>query len=249
MTDGLELELFVLGPLEARTSGRPLALGGPRQRALLARLIVSVGEVVPAQRLIDDVWDAAPPASGANTLHVHIARLRRTLGRAVLKTVPPGYALRVAADRIDARRFETAVTRATRLAPATGASELRDALSLWRGPPLADVAEPFARVEAARLQELRLLALEAKVDAELALGRHRELVPELENLVAAEPLCERIRAQLMTALYRSGRQADALRVFREGRRTLVAELGIEPAPLLRRLEQAILAQDPSLDLE
>lgn len=247
MTDGDELEFLVLGPLEAHARGRPLALGGPRQRALLARLLVAVNEMVPADRLVEDVWDGHPPRTCANALHVHVSRLRRLLGHDALRTVAAGYVLSVPAGRIDAVRFDE-LRAAAGLLPAAGAAErLSEALALWRGPAFANVAEAFVRAEAARLEELRLVALERRVEADLVLGRHRELCAELEALLAAEPFREGLRAQLMIALYRSGRQAAALRVYREGRRRLAGELGIEPTPQLRRLEQAILAQDPSLD--
>ncbi|MGH3072634.1 MAG: BTAD domain-containing putative transcriptional regulator [Gaiellaceae bacterium] len=246
---GGRMEFRMLGPLEVEDAGRVLPLRGPRQRALLATLLISANEVVADERLFDELWGDEPPASGRTALRVRVSQLRKWLGGALV-TRSPGYMLSVDPDLIDAHRFEqllAAGREALPTDPTRAASTLQEALALWRGPALADVAaEPFARAEAARLDELRLTTLELRIEADLALGRHLELVSELEALVAERPLRERLRGQLMLALYRSGRQAGALTVFREGRALLVDELGIEPERELRDLEAAILRQDPAL---
>lgn len=243
------MEFRILGPLEVEDGGRVVRPRGPRQRALLAALLVSANEVVSDERLLDELWGDTPPASGRTALRVRVSQLRKLVGDVVV-TRSPGYLLCADDDRIDARRFEGLLDEgraALASDPARAASLLRDALALWRGPALADVtSERFARVEAARLDGLRLAAVECRIEAELTLARHDELVPELEGLVAAQPLRERLRAQLMLALYRAGRQAAALAVYREGRALLVDELGIEPGQELRELEAAILRQDPAL---
>ncbi len=249
------MEFRVLGPLEAEVGGQLLPLRGRRQRALLALLLLNANEVVPDDRLLEDIWGDEPPSSGRAALRVRVSQLRKALGEAggALLTRPPGYVLHVEPDRIDSRLFERLVGEG-RKQLAEGSAEiagmtLREALGLWRGPALADVAyESFAQAEIARLEELRRSALEEQVEADLALGRHAELVGELESVVAAEPLRERLRGQLMLALYRSGRQADALAVYRDARQSLVEELGIEPGRALAELEAAILRQDPGLDL-
>ena len=246
------MEFRILGPTEADDGGNPLPLGGPKQRALLAILLLHANEVVSADRLVDELWSGEPPESGVAALQVRISQLRKALGPAGerLRTQPPGYVLRVEPAELDLNRFEQLLESAEGAAPAPAAATLREALGLWRGAPLADCAyEPFAQAAIGRLEDLRLLALEKRIDADLSLGRHGELVGELEAIVREHPLRERPRAQLMLALYRSGRQADALDAFRGARRALVDELGIEPSPALQELERAILRQDPSLDLE
>ncbi|HEX2272787.1 MAG TPA: BTAD domain-containing putative transcriptional regulator [Acidimicrobiales bacterium] len=247
------MELGILGPVEVTERGRPVPLPGSRERQLLALLAVSVGHVVSADRLVEELWGADLPRDPANALQAAISRLRRALGQRgaeLVVTRPPGYALEVDPDSVDAHRFERLVVEARRrLAeqPAVAAQQLTEALALWRGTPLAELAETeTGRAEVARLEELRLAAEEDRVDALLATGRHVEAVGELEALVRAQPLRERRWAQLMLALYRSGRQAEALRTYQEARRALVEDLGLEPSPELRRLEAAILAQDPSL---
>ena len=247
---GVGFEFRILGPLEVLEDGRAAALGGPRQRAVLVVLLTRAGETVPATRLIDDVWAEAPPAAAANVLQGYVSTLRKVLGRERIATRGSGYALALApGDEIDVRRFEDLVASAEAAAPAEAAGRLREALALWRGPALADFAEePFARPAAARLEELRLHALERRLEADLAAGRHHELVPELQGVVFEHPLRERLRAQLMLALYRSGRQAEALGAYRDARTVLVEELGIDPSPALQELEQAILRQDPALEL-
>ncbi len=248
------MEFRILGPLEAEVGGQLLPLRGRRQRSLLALLLLSANEVVPDDRLLEDLWGDEPPASGRAALRVRVSQLRKALGDAgaALLTRPPGYVLHVEPDRIDARLFERlAGTGREQLGAGSAdlaAMTLREALSLWRGPALADVAyETFAQGEIARLEELRRTAIEDRIDADLALGRHAEVVGELEALVAAEPLRERLRGQLMLALYRSGRQADALAAYRDGRQVLVEGLGIEPGRALAELEAAILRQDAVLD--
>ena len=242
------MEFRILGPLEVVEEGSPLALRGARQRALLALLLTRANEVVSTDRLIDELWGARTPGGAANALQYHVSRLRKLLGGAdAIVTKEPGYLIRVGPDELDLLRFERLVEEGQRSSPETAARLLRDALALWRGPALADVAhESFAQAEILRLEELRLVALERRIYADLALGRDAELVAELEALIREHPLRERLRAQLMLALYRSGRQADALEVYRQTRRQLVDELGIEPSPALQELEQAILHQDPEL---
>jgi DNA-binding SARP family transcriptional activator len=242
------VEFRILGPLEVAEEGRPLTLGGPRQRALLAILLTRANEVVSNDGLIGELWGARPPRTAANALQYHVSQLRKTLGPSdAIVTREPGYLIRVAPHELDLLRFEQLVEEARRAPADRAARLLRDALSLWRGPALADLAtEPFAQAEILRLEELRLAALELRIETDLALGRHRELVGELEVLVHEHPLRERPRAQLMLALYRTGRQAEALDLYREGRRLLVDELGIEPGLELQELEKAILRHDPEL---
>ena len=245
------LEFRILGPLEVLHDGRPADLGPPRQRALLAAMLLHGEEAVSRERLIDEVWGARAPASAANMVQVYVSRLRKALGREVLVTRSPGYVLRVGEARIDAMVLATLVGAAReameRDHPGEARSLLDDAGQLWRGPPLADFTyESFAQGEVSRLDELRLETIELRVDADLALGRHARLIGELEQLVALYPMRERFRSRLMLALYRSGRQAEALDVYRAARETLVEELGIEPSPELRQLELAILAQDREL---
>ena len=247
------MEYRILGGLEVQDGARAVPVRGPRRRALLVHLLVNANEVVPVERLLEDLWGGDQPASGISALRVRVSQLRKAIedGEAVILTRPPGYVLHVAPDELDALRFERLLAQG-RKARAAGkadlaAAMLRDALALWRGPALADVAyEPWAQAESARLEELRKVALEERIDADLALGRHAELVGELEALVTAEPLRERLRGQLMLGLYRSGRQADALAAYRAAREALVGELGIEPSPALQELEGAILRQDPGL---
>jgi DNA-binding SARP family transcriptional activator/predicted negative regulator of RcsB-dependent stress response len=254
------MEFRILGPLEVAADGRLLTPSAPRQRALLAMLLLRANRVVSADQLIDQLWGEAPPTSARVTLQTYVLRLRRqlhapaTAGRdAVLVTHPPGYLLRVQLGELDLHQFDRLVDEAGAAmaegAPERAADKLRAALALWRGPALADVASEFLRrIEATRLEERRWAALEERIEADLAVGRHAQLVGELEALVAEQPLRERLRGQLMLALYRSGRQAEALRVFRDARGVLARELGLEPGPLLQRLERAILAADPSLEL-
>ena len=242
----------MLGPLEVLDAGRPLDLGAPRQRALFAFLLLHANEVVSTDRLAEALWPGEIPRTAAKAIQVYVSALRKALGSArhVLETQAPGYVLRVAPGELDLQQFEQLLTKARGEEPAARAAILRSALSLWRDAPLADFAyDPFVQAEAARLVELRQLALEERMEAELELGGGRELVTELQALVAERPLQERPRALLMRALYRAGRQSDALDVFREGRRLLDEELGLEPGPELRELERAILRQDEALTAE
>jgi DNA-binding SARP family transcriptional activator/class 3 adenylate cyclase len=246
----------MLGPLEARVGERALALGGPKQRSLLALLLLHRNEAVSTDRLIDGLWGDDPPATAAKVVQVYVSRVRRLLGPSRegagrLATRPPGYLLRVDRGELDLERFEGLVARAGQAMAAgdpAGASEaLGRGLAMWRGPPLADLAfEPFAQAAAARLEEQRLAALESRIEADLALGRAAELIGELGALVAEHPLRERIRSSLVLALYRAGRQAEALEAYRAARRALVEDLGIEPSPELAELERAILRHDPAL---
>jgi YVTN family beta-propeller protein len=256
----------ILGPLEVEDGPQSLRLAGHQQRALLALLLLRANEVVPVDDIIEDLWGADPPASATKSVHALISKLRRrlegdaaantnggTVDNGVLFTRPHGYVLTVADGELDLHRFQSLMEEG-RGALAAGhaaqaADRFREALALWRGPPLAEFAyDSFAQIEIARLEELRLSGVEERIEAELALGLHRELIPELEALLSKNPLRERLRGQLMLALYRSGRQAQALDAYRRARRTLVDELGIEPSPALQRLEQAILKQDESLEL-
>ena len=246
------MEFRVLGPFEVLAEGQPVALGGARQRAVLAILLLHRGEVVSVDRIVDELWGERPPDTATKTVQVYVSRLRKALGEGVLVTRGGGYALEVDADQVDADRFERLAAegreRSIGVKPTVAAESLREALDLWRGPPLADFAyESFAQNEIARLEELRLVALENRIEADLALGRHAELVPELEALVAEHPTRERLRGQLMLALYRSGRQSEALESYQDARRTLDEELGLEPGPELQQLEREILAQDPAIE--
>jgi DNA-binding SARP family transcriptional activator len=239
----------VLGPLEAVENGDPLSLPVGKPRALLARLLLGGGRVVATETLIDALWGEHPPASANKLVQVYVSQLRKVLGRDAIETRAPGYRVRLDDGRLDLVRFEALTEAAADSTDTERRAEiLGEALSLWRGPALAEFrAEPFARPAARRLAELRLAALEERIDAELELGRHDRLIGELEALVAEEPLRERPRRQLMLALYRSGRQADALAQYREARRLLVDELGLEPTPALQELERAILRRDAALD--
>jgi len=253
------LEFRLLGPVDVVDDGRSVPVGGAKQRALLAILAIHVNEVLPADRLIDELWPDEPPASALNTLQGYVSRLRKALdpdgkngSQPAIAFRSPGYVLSARPEQLDVRRFERLVEeagkRSARGEHSGAAHLLRAALGLWRGPALSDFAyEPFARAEIARLEELRLKAIEDRIDADLACGRDTELVSELEALVADHPLRERLRSQLMLALYRSGRQGDALAVYHDARRTLDEQLGVEPTGALRERQRAILAQDAALD--
>ncbi len=245
------MEFRILGPLEVIERGRPLQLGGVRQRTLLAVLLLNANSVVSQDRLLDELWGERTPAAGATALRVRVSQLRKALGtKEVVVTRRPGYLLRAEPDELDLHRFERLLDEAREAGPEVAAEKLRSALALWRGPALADLTyEPFARSAVERLEELRLVALERRIEADLALSRQTELVAELRELVREHPLRERLRAQLMLALYRSGRQAEALDAYQAGRRALVDELGIDPGRALQNLERAILQQDPALELE
>lgn len=251
------MEFRILGPLEVRREGQSLVLGGPKQRALLAILLLHANEVVSSDRLIDLLWGENPPGSAAKVLQVYVSQLRKILEpdtggeHGVLVTTPPGYVLRTERDAFDLHRFEDLVTAARRAlsdgAPAEAAGSLAEALELWRGAALANFTfEPFAQVEVARLEEMRLSVLEDRAEADLALGRHAELIAELDALLAHNPTRERLARLLMTALYRAGRQVEALDVYRRVRSTLVEDLGVEPGPELQDMHRKVLAQDDSL---
>ncbi|HEX5347939.1 MAG TPA: BTAD domain-containing putative transcriptional regulator [Pseudonocardiaceae bacterium] len=249
------MEFRILGPLEVTAQGRPVVLPGSRERAVLVLLLLSANRVVPAERLVEDLWDGKAQKGAAGALRVFISRLRKALreggGDALVVTKPPGYLLQIERAALDAARFEDLLAEGREHAAQRdhegAAARLRQALSLWRGPALADLADvPVARAEATRLEEARLAALEERVEADLGCGRHAEVVPELDHLTKVHSLRERLWGQRMVALYRSGRQADALRVYQELRRLLAEELGLEPSLEVARLENAILRQAPEL---
>ena len=243
----MALEFRILGPLEVVDGNRELRLAGAKQRALLAVLLVHANEPVSVDVLSEELWGGEPPPTAAKMVQGYVSQLRKVLGDGVLVTRAPGYLVRVDADRLDASRFERLVADAAGRPPDEAAELLAAALRLWRGAPLADFAyEPFAQREIARLEEARLGALEERIDADLDRGRHSAVVSELEALVAEHPFRERLIAELMLALYRCGRQADALEIYRKARQTLDRELGLEPSPSLRELEQQILVHDPAL---
>ena len=238
----------MLGAIEVLERGEVIPLSRGKERALLAVLLLRANQVVSVDQLVTDLWPDEPPTQAAKTVQVYVSRLRQRLGDQAILTRSPGYTIPLDSDQLDLSRFERLVASARDLPPDDASDRLREALALFRGPVLADVAyEPFAQGEIARIEELRLEALEARIAADLGRGRHAGLVPELESLVRSHPLRERLRAQLALALYRAGRQADALEVVREGRRKLVDELGLEPAEELKVLERAILAHDPELE--
>jgi DNA-binding SARP family transcriptional activator len=242
-----KVEYRILGPLEVVAVDGPLPLGGPKQRSLLALLLLHANEVVSADSLIDRLWGGKAPPTAAKILQVQVWRLRKTLGRDALITRPPGYLLRLDLDELDLARFERLVGEARGAEPAAAADKLREALSLWRGDALADLAyESSLSAEIARLGELRLLAMEERIEAELALGRHADVVSELGELIGEYPYREGLRARLMLALYRSGRQAEALEAYQDARAALSDQLGLEPGEELKRLEQAILRHEPEL---
>jgi ABC-type transport system substrate-binding protein/DNA-binding SARP family transcriptional activator/streptogramin lyase len=241
------LEFRILGPFEAARDGRTLDLPAGKPRALLALLLLRRGEVVAVDTLVDELWGESPPQTAAKNVQGYVARLRRTLGDDALVTRAPGYALQLEDGALDAARFQALVEQARHEEPDAASDRLGAALGLWRGPPLADFAyESFAQNEIRRLEDLRLAALEDRIEADLALGRHEDVLPELESLVAAHPLRERLQGQLLVALYRCGRQADALEAYRAARRRFVDELGVELGPELQALERKILEHDPSL---
>ncbi len=242
---------LMLGPMTALVDGRPADLGGPRQRGVLVVLLSDAGRLVPASHIVDAIWGDEPPASAANLVQRSISQLRKSLGKDAIETRGAGYMARIEPDALDLHVFER-LLRAGSTDLREGRYEeagatLRQALDLWRGAALADLADQdFLVQEAARLDELRLLAAERAVEADLGLGRHADATAEIEALVHSHPLRERPRELLMRALYGAGRQAEALDAYRAARSTFVDELGIEPGPALRDLEQAVLRQDPSL---
>ena len=255
------MEFRILGPLEVHETGKSVPLGGKKQRGLLAILLLNANQVVSTDRLIDELWGETPPETAAKGLQVHVSQLRKVLepDRAsgesgqLLVTRAPGYILKLDPEQFDLERFRRLADEGREALSASdpegAAAKLGEALALWRGDPLADLADAFAPREVSRLEEMRFAALEDRIEADLERGAHAEVIGELERLVAEEPLRERPRAQLMLALYRSGRQAEALDAYGTARRALVEELGIEPGRELKELQAAILEQDPALDLQ
>jgi WD40 repeat protein/DNA-binding SARP family transcriptional activator len=246
------VDFRILGPLEVARDGEPLVLGAAQQRALLAVLVLHRGELVPVDRLVDQLWGEQPPAAAAKTVQVYVSQLRKALGAGVIVTQGRAYRLAAAPGQVDAARFEALAAEGRRALAADDAARARQrlctALGLWRGEPLADFTyEAFAQAEIGRLQEARLAALEDRIEADLALGADGELVGEIDSLIAANPLAERLRGQLMLALYRAGRQADALAAYRQASELLREELGLEPGRSLQELERSILEHDPCLD--
>src|SRR5919197_222312 len=247
------MEFGILGPLEVRSEHGRVAVAGGKPAAVLAVLLLHPNEPVSVDKLAIALWGEDVPGGASRTVQVHVSRLRKALGNPeVLITTPAGYCLVVQPGELDATRFEELV-RSGRQTLANGeaaeaSNVLREALTLWRGPPLADfVAEPFAPAEIARLEEQRLEALETRLEADLAAGRHRDVVSELQHLAAEHPTREQLVEHLMLALYRCGRQAEALEAYREAHRVLLDEIGVEPRAQLRELQAAILRQDPALD--
>ena len=247
------MDFAILGPLEVTDGGRPVALVRGKQKALLAVLLLHAGRVVSMERLVDDLWGEDVPETAQKMVQIHVSQLRKALPEPRLQTRAPGYVLEVREDELDLGRFERLLAEGrealSRGDPARAAELLREALALWRGVALAEFAEPFARHETARLEEEHLVALEWRIEADLELGRHGDLVGELETLTARHPLRERLRAQHMLALYRSGRQAEALASYQAFRKSLADELGIEPTAGLKELERRMLRQDPGLGVE
>ena len=234
------MDLLLLGPIEARLDDQPIPIGARKQRAVLAMLALEVGQTVSADRLADGLWGDEAPASAPKLVQLYVSHLRRSFAGngAQIITRGRGYELQLSGGDVDAIRAERLVDQA----------RAHEALALWRGDPLADVAdEPFAAAEIRRLEELRVHAKELAIDDDLAAGRHGDVIGDLDTLVARHPLREHLQAQRMLALYRAGRQAEALGSYREARALLVEEIGVEPGPELRTLHAAILAQDPGLD--
>jgi DNA-binding SARP family transcriptional activator len=243
------LGIRLLGPLEVEGDGGPISLSGQKQRALLCLLALNAGRVVATDRLLDELWGEHPPRTAATSLQNMVSHLRKALGADRVQTKAPGYMLRVDQEETDLGRFERLLGESRLLAGEAKANAFRSALGLWRGPPLADFAfEPFAQNEIRRLDELRLSTLEERIEADLDCGRHADLVGELEPLVADQPFREHLRGQQMLALYRSGRQAEAVQAYHDARAALVGELGIEPGRPLQELFSRILRQDATLEL-
>lgn len=257
----MAVEFRMLGPMEVRVDGRALPLGGKKQRVVLAMLLLEANRLVSADRIFDAVWGDAASERSTGTLHVYISNLRRALEPAasalgvpeLIVTQRPGYVLHADPERVDLLRFEQTVTEARRAAErgdhATASAAFHAAADLWHGAPLADLAdEEFAQGTVVRLERLRVSALDGLYESDLALGRHADVLDRLPGAIAADPLNERLRGLYMLALYRAGRQADALAAYRDAREVLVEELGIDPGPYLREMESRILVQDPTLDL-
>src|SRR6059058_2184128 len=249
------MEYRILGPLEVVDEGEPVALGRLKERLVLATLLLHANEFVARERLIDELWGESPPPTARKAVNVYVSQLRKALarnGHDPITTADGGYRLEVDAERLDAARLQQLLAAARERAAAgeleAAVELLRKALDLWRGPTLAGLLlESHGRDEIAQLDELRLTALMDRIDCDLALGRHEDALGELQVLVGEHPLRERLRAQLMLALYRASRQAEALDAYQQARDVLVEELGIEPSPALQRLQQAILRHDPALE--
>jgi DNA-binding SARP family transcriptional activator len=240
------LEFRILGPLEVTRDGKPISIAAPRRRTLLGLLLLRANEPVPLDQLIEELWNGRPPRAAKASVHNQVAALRKVLGPDVIETHPSGYRISVDSQQLDLARFEALLAEARSAEWGTRATKLQEALAEWRGPPLVDVRCDGLQTETVRLDELRLVALEDRIESELALGLNAELVPELESLVKRHPLRERLWGHLMVALYGSGRQADALDTYRRAHATLVTELGIEPSPALKRLQRAVLVHDRHL---
>ena len=246
------MDFRLLGPLEAFAGPAQVQIAAGKQRALLAILLLHANRTVSREQIVDALWGEEVPDSAQKMVQIHVSQLRKALPEPRLQTSPPGYLLEVGDEELDLARFERSVADGRQALSQSDPRNAREllgrALSLWRGPALAEFSEPFARHESARLEELRLAALEWRIEADLALGHHRDVVGELEALIAQHPLREQLRSQHMLALYRSGRHAEALAGYQAFRRTLAEELGIEPSASLRELERLMLQQDPSLEL-
>jgi DNA-binding SARP family transcriptional activator/class 3 adenylate cyclase/alpha-beta hydrolase superfamily lysophospholipase len=247
----LEMDFHLLGPLEVLRDHMQVQIAAGKQRALLAILLLNANRTVSREQLVDALWGEHVPDSAQKMVQIYVSQLRKALPEPRLKTRAPGYMLEFGEDELDLTRFERLLAEGRQALSngeaARAAGQLREALALWRGPALAEFSEPFARLESGRLEELRVAALEGRLEADLALGRHGEVVGELDSLIAKHPLRERLRSQHMLALYQSGRQAEALASYQAFRRTLDDELGIEPSSALKKLEQRILRQDPELE--
>ena len=250
---GGRMQFRVLGPLEVAAGGGPIPLGGPKQRAVLAHLLIRPNELVPAEVLVDEVWGEEPPDKVRNVVQTYVSHLRKALGHDRILSHPPGYRLRVDPSELDAARFDALLRdakKASAVDPMIAVGTFDDALSLWRGPALADLADqPSLLAEAARLEDLRLEAQEDRIDALLACGINARAIGELEVLIDHHPLRERLWTLLMLALYRDGRQAESLQAYQRAREILADELGIDPSPELARLHERVLKQDPGLDLQ
>src|SRR5579871_6585019 len=249
--DGAVLEFRVLGPLEVEKDGEPVSLAAAKQSALLVLLLLENGRAVSTRRLTDGLWGSAAPATAAKGLQLHVSKLRKALGSATIETRPDGYLLRTAGVSVDLARFEELAESGRSQASAGRLAEaarlLGGALALWRGEALEGLDEPGLAPLRARLDELRLAVYEQWIEVLLSSGEHARVLPELAQLAQSHPLRERLQEQLMLALYRDGRQAEALAVYRRLRETLREQLGLEPQPRLRSFEQAILRQDGYLD--
>ena len=245
------MDFRILGPLEVSDGGTLIPLGGRRQRTVLAVLLVNANQTVSTDRLIDDVWGDGPPETARRSLQAYVSRLRGLVGDETVTAVAPGYMLRIDPADCDWERFAEKVRQGRDTVnsdPQRAAGLLREALGMWRGGPFADLADEACLQPAiTRLKDQRLTAVEDRIEADLQSGRHGNLVGDLESLIDRYPLRERLRGQLMLALYRSGRQAEALRAYQQARSYLVEELGVEPSPDLQRLEERILDQDSELD--